>query len=237
MARWLFAFDEEELGLKLTEEAKRGFLSDTCGDLRGRRGPILEDPSLLGFEPPQHATPVSRRRRRNNNSPSSSSSSNNNNSGGRGSRRWQAGTGRGRIERGDSKGAKRMAPQAPNNGAASGVDGQPPTPPRPAPAPAPALLPPLPRTETRIGPAAAPAVAPTSSSGGRHPRGAGPPTVAPTSIMQVETRANDGASCRCRGGGGAVMGGGAMPMAQASQQRMPRPWARVPPGDVRAQAP
>ena len=52
----IFTFDEKELGVAMSDEAKVGFLSETYGDLRRRVGPILEDPSLLRFEQ-QHGTP------------------------------------------------------------------------------------------------------------------------------------------------------------------------------------
>ena len=53
----IFTFDEKELGVAMSDEAKVGFLSETYGDLRRRVGPILEDPSLLRFEQ-QHGTPM-----------------------------------------------------------------------------------------------------------------------------------------------------------------------------------
>ena len=51
----IFTFDQKELGIAMSDEARVGFLSETYGDLRRRVGPILEDPSLLRFE--QQGTP------------------------------------------------------------------------------------------------------------------------------------------------------------------------------------
>ena len=46
----VFNFEEAELGVQLSEEAKHVYLSEKYGDLRRRVEPILEDPSLLGRE-------------------------------------------------------------------------------------------------------------------------------------------------------------------------------------------
>jgi protein HIRA/HIR1 len=53
----VFTFEPSELGVAMSEEATRAFLSQEYGDLRRRVGPILEDPSLLRFAPPPATTP------------------------------------------------------------------------------------------------------------------------------------------------------------------------------------
>ena len=54
----VFTFEPSELGVAMSEEETRAFLSQEYGDLRRRVGPILEDPSLLKFAPPPATTPV-----------------------------------------------------------------------------------------------------------------------------------------------------------------------------------
>ena len=54
----VFTFEPSELGVAMSEEETRAFLSSEYGDLRRRVGPILEDPSLLKFAPPPASTPV-----------------------------------------------------------------------------------------------------------------------------------------------------------------------------------
>ena len=51
----VFTFDEAELGVAMSDADTRAFLNKEYGDLR-KRGPILEDPSLLQYE--QAATPT-----------------------------------------------------------------------------------------------------------------------------------------------------------------------------------
>jgi len=48
-----FKFDETEIGDKLDDTAAEAFLSETYGDIRRNHAPMLEDPTLLGFEPPK----------------------------------------------------------------------------------------------------------------------------------------------------------------------------------------
>ena len=48
-----FKFEESEIGEKLDTAAAESFLSETYGDIRKNRAPILEDPTLLGFEGPK----------------------------------------------------------------------------------------------------------------------------------------------------------------------------------------
>ena len=48
-----FKFEASEIGEKLDAAAAESFLSETYGDIRKSRAPILEDPSLLGFEAPK----------------------------------------------------------------------------------------------------------------------------------------------------------------------------------------
>ena len=48
-----FTFDRAEIGDKLDDAAAEAFLSETYGDIRRNRAPMLEDPTLLGFEAPR----------------------------------------------------------------------------------------------------------------------------------------------------------------------------------------
>jgi protein HIRA/HIR1 len=223
----VFTFDEEELGLKLTEEAKRGFLSETYGDLRRRVGPILEDPSLLRFEQQQQVTPSKPQQQQlQGGAPASAgraagvggAAGNVANRGG-----TEDGGGAGAAAGGAApKAPKRIAPQAINNGGQTAAATANTTADTLAATAAAAAA-------NRAGAAAAaPAgeAAGASGSGSAPPAVPGPPTVALTAIMQQETRGNDG---RRRimpvaqgvpqgggggGGGGMMPGGGMVPQQQ-----------------------
>ena len=54
-----FTFDQAEIGEKLDDTAAEAFLSETYGDIRRNRAPMLEDPTLLGFEAPRELDDLS----------------------------------------------------------------------------------------------------------------------------------------------------------------------------------